>query len=154
MYKCNFVVSVLTDSKRMNTLFKPKFYVVLKQGYTWNLFRKDLYAGILVGIITIPLVIAIAITTGVSPEKGCITAIIGGIIVSLMGGGRFQISGPTAAFIVIVYGTVQKYGFDGLMISTMLAGIILIGFGLMRLGSVIKLIPLPLWSVSRAESLW
>jgi sulfate permease, SulP family len=128
----------------MNTLFKPKFYVVLKQGYTWNLFRKDLYAGILVGIITVPLVIAFTITIGLSPEKGFITAIIGGLIVSLMGGSRFQISGPTAAFIVIIYSIVQKFGFDGLMISTMLAGIMLIGFGLMRLGSVIKLIPLPL----------
>lgn len=128
----------------MNTLFKPKFYVVLKQGYTWKLFQKDLYAGILVGIMTMPLMIAFAVVTGVSPEKGFITAIVGGIIVSLLGGSRFQIGGPTAAFIVIVYGIVHKYGFDGLMISTMLAGVMLIGFGLIRLGSVIKFIPHPL----------
>ena len=128
----------------MNTLFKPKFYVILKQGYTWNIFRKDLYAGILVGIITIPLVIAFTVVNGVSPEKGLITAIVGGLIVSLLGGSRFQISGPTAAFIVIIFGILQKYGFNGLMISTILAGFMLIGFGLVRLGSVIKFIPYPL----------
>ncbi len=118
--------------------------MVLKQGYTWSLFRKDLSAGIMVGIISIPLIIAFTVATGVSPEKGFITAIAGGLIVSLLGGGRFQISGPTAAFIVIAYAIAGKYGFDGLMISTMLAGIVLIGLGLLRLGSVIKLIPLPL----------
>jgi SulP family sulfate permease len=128
----------------LNTIFKPKLYVVLKQGYTWSLFRKDLNAGIMVGIITIPLIIAFTVAAGISPEKGFITAIIGGLLVSVLGGGRFQISGPTAAFIVIIFGIAQRYGFDGLMISTMLAGIILIVFGLLRLGSVIKLIPLPL----------
>lgn len=128
----------------MNTLFKPKLYVVLNQGYTWNLLRKDIDSGIMVGIITIPLAIAFSFASGVSPEKGFITVIIGGLIVSLLGGGRFQISGPTAAFIVINYAIIQKYGLEGLMISTILAGIILIVFGLLRLGSVIKLIPLPL----------
>ena len=128
----------------MNSLFKPKFYVVLKQGYTWKLFRKDLYAGILIGIISLPLAVAFAVASGVSPEKGLITAIIGGLIVSLLGGSRFQIGGPTAVFIVIVYGILQKYGLDGLMISTMLAGVMLIGFGILRLGSVIKFIPHPL----------
>ena len=128
----------------MNTIFKPKFYVVLKQGYSWHLFRKDLYAGIFVGIIALPLAIAFAVASGVSPEKGIISAIVGGLIISLFGGSRFQIGGPTAAFIVIVYGIIQKYGFDGLMISTCLAGVMLIGFGLLRLGSVIKFIPHPL----------
>ena len=128
----------------MNTLFKPKSYVSIRQGYTWNLFRKDLYAGLIIGVITIPLVIAFAIASGVSPDKGLITAIVGGLIISLLGGSRFQIGGPTAALIVIVYGIVQSHGFEGLMISTILAGIILVVFGLLRLGSVIKLIPHPL----------
>lgn len=128
----------------MNTIFKPKFYVVLKQGYSWHLFRKDLYAGIFVGIIALPLAIAFAVASGLSPEKGIISAIVGGLIISLFGGSRFQIGGPTAAFIVIVYGIIQKYGFDGLMISTSLAGVMLVGFGVLRLGSVIKFIPHPL----------
>jgi sulfate permease, SulP family len=128
----------------MNTLFKPKFWVVLKQGYTWNLFRKDLYAGVFVGIIALPLAIAFAMTSGVTPEKGIIAAIVGGLIISLFGGSRFQIGGPTAALIVVVYSIIQKYGFDGLMISTSLAGVMLVGLGLLRLGSVIKFIPHPL----------
>ncbi len=128
----------------MNSIFKPKLYVVLKQGYRWNFLRKDLYSGIMTGIIAIPLAIAFTFASGVYPEKGFITVIVGSTIVSVLGGGRFQISGPTAAFIVINYAIIQKYGVDGLLISTILAGIILIAFGLLRLGSVIKLIPLPL----------
>ena len=128
----------------MNTFFKPKSYIVLKQGYTWRLFQKDLYAGLIVGIIALPMVIAFAVASGVSPEKGLITAIVGGLIIALFGGSRFQIGGPTAALIVIVYGIIQKHGLDGLMVSTMLAGILLIVFGMLRLGSVIKLIPHPL----------
>ncbi len=128
----------------MNTLFKPKSYVVLKQGYNWRLFQKDFYAGTVVGIITLPMVIAFAFASGVSPDKGLITAIIGGLIISILGGSRFQIGGPTAALIVIVYGIIQRHGIEGLMISTLLAGILLVAFGLLRLGSVIKLIPHPL----------
>ena len=128
----------------MNSIFKPKLYVVFKQGYNRRLFQKDLYAGIVVGLVTLPLAIAFAVASGLSPEKGLITAVIAGFIVSLLGGSRFQIGGPTGAFIVIVYGIVQKYGFDGLMISTILAGIMLVGFGLLRLGVIIKYIPHPL----------
>lgn len=128
----------------METLFKPKSYVILRQGYSWRLFQKDLYAGVIVGIVALPMVIAFSVASGVSPEKGLLTAVIGGLIISVLGGSRFQIGGPTAAMIVIVYNVLQKYGFEGLLISTMMAGVLLMAFGLLRLGSVIKLIPHPL----------
>jgi len=128
----------------MNAVFKPKLYVVLKKGYNWSLFKKDLYAGIIVGIVALPLAIAFAVASGISPEKGLLTAISAGFIVSLLGGSRFQISGPSGALIVIVYGIVQKFGLDGLMISTAMAGLILVGFGLLRFGTIIKYIPHPL----------
>lgn len=128
----------------MEILFKPKSYVVLKQGYSWRLFQKDIYAGFIVGIISLPMVIAFALASGVSPEKGIITAVIGGMIISILGGSRFQIGGPTAALIVVVYGVIQRHGIEGLMISTLIAGILLVIFGVLRLGSVIKLIPHPL----------
>ena len=128
----------------MNSIFKPKLYVVLKQGYNRQLFKKDLYAGFIVGIMALPIVIAFAIASGLTPDKGLVTAIIAGLIVSVLGGSRFQIAGPTGVFIVIVYGIVQKYGLDGLMISTIMAGLMLIGFGLLKLGTIIKYIPHPL----------
>jgi len=128
----------------MNSIFKPKLYVVLKQGYNRQLFKKDLYAGFFVGIMALPIVIAFAIASGFTPDKGLITAIIAGFIVSVLGGSRFQIAGPTGIFIVIVYGIVQKYGLNGLMISTIMAGLMLVGFGLLRLGMIMKYIPHPL----------
>ena len=128
----------------MNSIFKPKLYVVLKQGYNRQLFKKDLYAGFFVGIMALPIVIAFAIASGFTPDKGLITAIIAGFIVSVLGGSRFQIAGPTGIFIVIVYGIVQKYGFNGLMISTIMAGLMLVGFGLLKLGAIMKYIPHPL----------
>jgi len=128
----------------MNSTFKPKLYVVLKQGYNRKLFKKDLFAGLMVGIVMLPLAIAFAVASGVSPEKGVVTAVIAGIVISIFGGSRFQIGGPTGTFILIVYGIFQKYGFDGLMISTILAGFMLVGFGLLRLGVIIKFIPHPL----------
>jgi len=127
----------------MKSIFRPKLFSVLK-GYNGQAFQKDLFAGIIVGIVALPLAIAFAVASGVSPEKGLITAIIAGFIISLLGGSRVQIGGPTGAFIVIVYGIVSQYGIDGLMISTFLAGIILIIFGLLRLGAVLKFIPHPL----------
>jgi len=128
----------------MNSIFKPKLYVVLKQGYNRQLFKKDLYAGFIVGIFAFPIVIAFAIASGLTPDKGLVTAIIAGFIVSVLGGSRFQIAGPTGVFVVIIYGIVQKYGLDGLMISTIMAGLILVGFGLLRLGAILKYIPHPL----------
>ena len=128
----------------MNKVFHPKLVSVLKQGYSKEQFSKDLFAGIIVGIVALPLAIAFAVASGVSPEKGLITAIVAGLIISLLGGSRVQIGGPTGAFIVIVYGILQTYGLDGLIISTIMAGIILIAFGLLKLGSLLKFIPHPL----------
>ena len=104
----------------------------------------DLMAGAIVGIVALPLAIAFAIASGVSPEKGIITAVIAGFIISFLGGSKVQIGGPTGAFIVIVYGIVQKYGFHGLAIATFMAGVLLILMGVFRLGTVIKFIPYPI----------
>ncbi len=131
------------NNNYMKSIFKPKLFSVLK-GYNAQAFQKDLFAGIIVGIVALPLAIAFAVASGVSPEKGLITAIVAGFLISLLGGSRVQIGGPTGAFIVIVYGIVSQYGIDGLMISTFLAGIILIIFGSLRLGAVLKFIPHPL----------
>lgn len=128
----------------MNSIFKPKFFSVLKEGYTRKKFTSDLMAGIVVGIVALPLAIAFAVASGVSPDKGLITAVVAGFLVSVLGGSRVQIAGPTGAFIVIVYGIVEKYGIDGLIISTVLAGFLLIIFGLLRLGTLLKYFPHPL----------
>ena len=124
-------------------MFKPKIFDTLKN-YTRQQFSKDLMAGLIVGIVALPLAIAFAIASGVSPEKGLYTAIIAGFIISAMGGSRVQIGGPTGAFIVIVYGIVQIHGVNGLIIATFMAGVMLIIMGFARLGSVIKFIPHPL----------
>ncbi|MBV5329294.1 MAG: sulfate permease [Chlorobium sp.] len=123
-------------------MFKPKLFTVLPE-LTPAQLSKDIVSGILVGIVALPLAIAFAIASGVSPEKGLITAVIGGFIVSFLGGSRVQIGGPTGAFIVILYGIVQQYGINGLMIATMMAGLILIIMGFAQFGSLIKFIPYP-----------
>ena len=124
-------------------MFRPKIFETLKT-YNRQQFGKDVMAGLIVGIVALPLAIAFAIASGVSPEKGLYTAIIGGFIISAMGGSKVQIGGPTGAFIVIVYGIVQQYGIDGLIIATFMAGVMLIIMGFARLGAVIKFIPHPL----------
>lgn len=124
-------------------MFKPKIFETLKN-YNRQQFGKDLMAGLIVGIVALPLAIAFAIASGVSPEKGLYTAVIAGFIISAMGGSRVQIGGPTGAFIVIVYGIVQIHGVNGLIIATFMAGVMLIIMGFARLGSVIKFIPHPL----------
>ena len=121
----------------------PKTFIILKEGYTKEKFLNDLIAGIIVGIVALPLSIALAIASGVGPEKGLYTAIIGGFIISFFGGSRVQIGGPTGAFVIIIYGIIQKYGYNGLVVASVMAGIILIFFGLFRLGTVIKYIPYP-----------
>lgn len=121
-------------------MFIPKLFVTLKN-YSKKQFYKDLLSGIVVGIIALPLCIAFAIASGVSPEKGIITGVIGGFLISFLGGSRVQIGGPTGAFIVIVYGIVQNFGVDGLIYATFMAGIMLLIMGFARLGSVIKFIP-------------
>ncbi len=123
-------------------MLRPKLLDTLKN-YNKNQFIQDLSAGVIVGIIAIPLAIAFAIASGVTPEKGLFTAVIAGFIISFLGGSRVQIGGPTGAFVVIVYGIVEKYGIDGLAIATFIAGFFLIIMGLVKLGSVIKYIPHP-----------
>ena len=128
----------------MNTsIFQPKLFSVIKQ-YNRQTLAADVMAGIIVGIVALPLAIAFAIASGVSPEKGIITAIVAGFIISACGGSRVQIGGPTGAFIVIVAGIIGQYGMTGLTIATLMAGIFLILFGLLRLGTIIKYIPYPI----------
>ena len=128
-------------------MYKPKLISLLddkENGFSKEQFFKDLIAGIIVAIIALPLSIALGISSGVSPEKGLITAIIAGFIISLLGGSRVQIGGPTGALVVIVFGIIQNHGVDGLIIATFMAGIILVLFGLLRFGSLIKYIPYPI----------
>jgi SulP family sulfate permease len=123
--------------------FQPRLFESLKN-YNRQLFMKDLLAGIIVGIVALPLAIAFGIASGVSPEKGLITAIIGGFIISFLGGSKVQIGGPTGAFIVIIYGIIEQYGTSGLIVATLLAGIMLFAMGALKLGSVIKFMPYPI----------
>lgn len=124
-------------------MFKPKLFDTLRH-YNRQQFVKDIMAGLIVGVVALPLAIAFAIASGVSPEKGLYTAVIAGFIISALGGSRVQIGGPTGAFIVIVYGIVQQFGIDGLIVATFIAGIMLVIMGVARLGTVIKFIPYPL----------
>lgn len=128
----------------MSSLFNPKLISLLKSGISRKQIFADSLSGVVVGVLALPLAIAFAVASGVSPDKGLITAIIGGFLISLLGGSRVQIGGPTGAFIVIVYGIVEQYGFDGLVISTVLAGFMLVGFGILKLGSLLKYFPHPL----------
>lgn len=123
--------------------FKPKLISTLKN-YSKETFMADLMAGLIVGIVALPLAIAFGIASGVSPEKGIITAIIAGFIISFMGGSKVQIGGPTGAFIVIVYGIVQQYGEKGLIVATIMAGVMLVLLGVFKLGTIIKFIPYPI----------
>ena len=122
---------------------KPKLFSTMKT-YTKEQFVKDIVAGIIVAIIALPLSIALAIASGVNPEQGLYTAIIAGFFISQLGGSRVQIGGPTAAFVVIIYGIIQQYGEAGLIVATLMAGIILILLGVFKLGAVIKFIPYPI----------
>ncbi|GAF04577.1 putative sulfate transporter YchM [Saccharicrinis fermentans DSM 9555 = JCM 21142] len=128
----------------MNKTFSPKFFTLIKTGLNKKQITSDIMAGIVVGIVALPLAIAFAVASGVSPEKGLITAVVAGFIIAMLGGSRVQIGGPTGAFIVIVFGILQQYGINGLMISTIFAGILLIIFGLLKLGTLLKYIPQPL----------
>ena len=123
--------------------YSPELFKQLRKGYTKQNFTKDLMSGLIVGILALPLAIAFAIASGVGPEKGLYTAIIAGFAISFFGGSRFQIGGPTGAFIVIVYGIVAQYGYDGLATATLMAGVFLVIFGLAKLGGIIKFIPFP-----------
>ena len=123
--------------------FRPKLFSTIKN-YNRQTLTADLMAGVIVGIVALPLAIAFAIASGVSPEKGIITAIVAGLAISAFGGSKVQIGGPTGAFIVIVSGIIAQYGIEGLTIATLMAGVFLIGFGLLHLGTIIKYIPYPI----------
>jgi SulP family sulfate permease len=132
----------LYRGNRSPTVLVPKLVTTLK-GYTRDQFAADLTAGVIVGIVALPLAIAFAIASGVTPDRGLYTAIIAGFLISALGGSRVQIGGPTGAFVVIVYGIVQQHGIAGLTIATIMAGVILIALGLARFGGAIKFIPFP-----------
>jgi len=127
----------------MHRKLEPKLLTILREGYTLKQFKGDLLGGLTVGVVALPLSIALAIASGVKPEQGLYTAIFAGFVIAVLGGSRAQISGPTGAFIVIVYGIVQKYGYDGLVVATLLAGVILIVMGLARMGAFLKFVPYP-----------
>jgi len=128
----------------VNDIFKPKIFKVLKKGYSKRQLSSDVLAGIVVGIVALPLAVAFAVASGVSPERGLVTAIVAGFLISFLGGSRVQIGGPTGAFIVIIVGVISQYGIDGLLISTILAGFLLILFGLLKLGALLKYYTHPL----------
>src|SRR3954468_2314094 len=124
-------------------LFTPKIVTVLKENYGLKELRADVIAGLTVAIVALPLSMAIAIASGVTPDRGLYAAIVGGFFVSALGGSRFQIGGPAGAFIVLVAATVERHGLDGLVLATLLSGLILLAIGLLRLGTFIKYIPYP-----------
>lgn len=124
-------------------LFVPKTVTVLRQGYGFAALRGDVVAGLTVAIVALPLAMALAIASGTTPERGLITAVVAGFLISFLGGSRFQIGGPTGAFVVIVYGVIAKHGYDGLLMATLMAGALLTVAGLLRIGTLIKYIPDP-----------
>ena len=128
----------------LKVAFKPKLFSSIKSGYKKETLVQDLLAGVIVGIVALPLAIAFGIASGATPEAGILTAIVAGFIISFFGGSKVQIGGPTGAFIVIVYGIIQEYGMNGLMIATFMAGAFLILMGVLHLGTIIKYIPYPI----------
>lgn len=133
----------MPDGTATAHLFRPKLVTVLREGYSVSSFRKDMLAAATVAIVALPLSMAIAVASGVSPERGLYTAIIGGFLVSALGGSRYQIGGPAGAFIVLVAATTSKFGLNGLLVTVMLSGAMLTLIGLSRLGSLIRHIPHP-----------
>jgi len=127
----------------MHRKLEPKLISILREGYTRKMFAGDLMGGLTVGVVALPLAIALAIASGVKPEQGLYTAIFAGLVIAVLGGTRTGISGPTGAFIVIVYGIVHKYGYDGLVVATLIAGVLLIVMGFCRMGALLKFIPYP-----------
>ncbi len=124
-------------------MFVPKLISALQEGYGLASFRKDALSGLTVAIVALPLAMAIAIASGSTPDKGLYTAVIAGFLISALGGSRHQIGGPTAAFVIVVYGVIERHGFDGLVIATLMAGAMLILLGALKLGTLIKFIPYP-----------
>lgn len=133
----------MPDGTATAHLFKPKLFNLFAEGYSLNLFRRDTLAGLTVAIVALPLSMAIAVASGVTPERGLYTAIIGGFFVSALGGSRFQIGGPAGAFIVVVAAAANEYGLDGLLLAVLLSGAMMTVLGLSRLGSLIRYMPHP-----------
>ena len=131
----------MPDGSATTHLYRPKLLTILREGYGLDAFRHDLLAGLTVAIVALPLSMAFAIASGVTPERGLYTAIVGGFLVSALGGSRFQIGGPAGAFIVLVSATAAKYGLQGLLLTVLISGILLVLIGLSRLGSLIRHIP-------------
>lgn len=131
------------DRRQYLRMFEPKLLTVLREGYTLPMLRADAVAGLTVAIVALPLAMALAIASGTTPEKGLYTAIVAGFLISALGGSRVQIGGPTAAFIPVVFVVIQKFGYGGLILCTLLAGLMLIGAGLLRLGTLMKYMPQP-----------
>lgn len=125
------------------TSLYPKFFTCLKQGYSKETFLKDLFAGITIGIISLPLVMAFSIAAGLPPERGLYTGVVAGFIISFLGGSRVQIGGPTGAFVVVIYSIAERHGYEGLVIATILAGVIMIGMAFANAGALLKYIPYP-----------
>src|SRR5579863_9355532 len=133
----------MPDGTATAHLYRPKLATALQEGYRGGQFRSDALAGLTVAIVALPLSMAIAVASGVSPERGLYTAIVGGFLVSALGGSRFQIGGPAGAFIVLIFSIVERQGYDGLVIATMMAGAMMLVVGFMRWGTYIKYIPYP-----------
>ena len=127
----------------MQVAFRPKLVTVIREGYSASTFRADAVAGLTVAIVALPLAMALGIASGASPDKGLITAVIAGFLISALGGSRVQVGGPTGAFVVVIFNVIATHGYDGLLIATLLAGLILIFAGVFRLGQMIKYIPHP-----------
>ncbi|HEX5536385.1 MAG TPA: sulfate permease [Sphingobium sp.] len=121
----------------------PKLWTVLKEGYSFPRFRADAMAGLTVAIVALPLSMALGVASGASPDKGLVTAVVAGLLISVLGGSRVQVGGPTGAFVVVVFNIIATHGYDGLLLATLLAGFILTGAGLMKLGRMIRFIPHP-----------
>lgn len=129
---------------RVSPAFYPKTYTVLKDGYSFKAWVSDVQAALSVAIVSLPLAMALAIASGCTPDRGLYTAVIAGFLVSLLGGSRHQVAGPTAAFVVVVANVIRQYGYDGLVVATLMAGLMLIGAGMLHLGTIIKYIPIPI----------
>ena len=135
--------SLKHSSPTFSELFTPKLVTILREGYGWTHLRADAVAGLTVAIVALPLSMAIAIGSGLSPDKGLYTAIIGGFLISALGGSRFQIGGPAGAFIVLIATIVERHGYDGLVLATLMAGAMMLAIGFLRFGTYIKYIPFP-----------
>src|SRR5580700_5156451 len=131
----------MPDGSATAHVYRPKLATVVSEGYGFGSFRRDVVAALTVAIVALPLSMAIAVASGVSPERGLYTAIVGGFLVSALGGSRFQVGGPAGAFIVLVAATAGKFGIEGLLLTVLLSGLLLTLIGLLRLGVLVRYIP-------------